>query len=492
MRFSDWKQNQNLSVVNLMLDPRNPRLPEADVSLSQNEILRDLVRHEKVFELAKNIVEKGYYPGESIIVFPQNGKKYVVEGNRRVAALKLLISPEGAPKEDFKKFKALSAKVDSNEIRKVRAVIAPSREAAYPVMMDKHTQSIVEKWEPLMQAKLYKNLIDSGLPVDHISDEYKLPISRIRDLLRRYEMYSIACILDLPDEVLGKVNNPRVFPVTTLDRFFAYSEVLKFLGISFNENKELVGKISVNEFKKGYTKIVYDVATAEVKSRTVNNRKDMERYLREKFKENEIPNTKKKGSFTAQTFLGPGATKTKRTFKKKTTAKKMPRKSRGIIPSRIKCFLNNQRINDVYEELRKIKVESYPNAVGLVLRSFLEMSLDHYLNKAGHLTKLKQKEKEKRVKKGLAISRDWHPPLSEVIKYIVNDAPEIIDNKKVLVTLSKLVSEKDSIVSIDTMNQFVHNQYFAIDEPRLRTLWQQLEPVFEIILVEPEPEIGKN
>ena len=69
--FSKWKA-RDLVITRLNLDPLNPRLPEADEGMSQPRLLVELVEHEKVYELAKKIVEKGYYPTESLIVVEEN------------------------------------------------------------------------------------------------------------------------------------------------------------------------------------------------------------------------------------------------------------------------------------------------------------------------------------------------------------------------------------------------------------------------------------
>lgn len=120
--YSKWKV-RDLTITNLYLDPLNPRLPEADEGLSQRRLLEKLVENEKVYDLAKEIADKGYYPTESLIIVENDGKKYVLEGNRRLACLKLLFNPDAAPEKHKKKFQALSDRIDTNSIKKVRVAI---------------------------------------------------------------------------------------------------------------------------------------------------------------------------------------------------------------------------------------------------------------------------------------------------------------------------------------------------------------------------------
>lgn len=487
--YSKWKESQ-LTVTGLLLDPNNPRIPETDEALSQRGLLADLVENDKVYDLAKGIVENGYYPVESLIYVEDNGKKYVLEGNRRLAALKLLISPDMSPNKSWeRRFRALANRIDPNAIRKVKVIKAPSREAAAPAIMSKHTRNQVEGWSPLMQAKFYRNLVDSGLTVDEISEQYNLQVSEINKALQRYTMYSIACALDLPEDVAKTVQNPRKFPITNLDRLYENPKVNEFLGIKFNDNKELTGAVDVDEFKKAYAKIVTDIATGNIHSRNMNTTAEMTKYL-SSFDEQK-PDIKKKGKFTAETIL-TGSPKRK-TPTKSTSAKSKPKTKpipRSIIPTTFTCDVNNQRVNDVFNELKKLHVAQYPNAVALMFRSLLEMSLGYYLDRTGNLGSLVTKERNKREKGNQKLPKDWHPTLKQMLGYIVEDQSNVIKNPNLLKALRKILSQKKELLSIDTLDLLVHNQHFHPNDEDLRSFWRDLQGLFEIILVESDENNG--
>lgn len=487
--YRSWKET-TINVTSLLLDPQNPRIPESSDSVTQRALLADLLENDKVYDLAKNIMHNGYYPVEALIYVEEGSKKYVLEGNRRLAALKLLISPEVAPDKDWeRKFRSLGNRIDLflDTIRKVKTLRAPSREAAAPIIMSKHTRGQVENWSPLMQAKFYRNLVDRGLTVDEIADQYKFPVSEITDALQRYTMYSIACSLNLPADVAKKVHNPREFPVTNLERLYKNQKVVSFLGISFDEKRQLVGAIAIDEFRKGYSKIITDIAAGEVHSRNVNTTAEMEKYL-SSFG-TQTPDQTRKGTFTTENLL-EGAPKRTRPSSPPPRRRPAPKPiQRGIIPPDCSCDLNNQRINDVFNELAKLPVGRYPNAVALMFRSLLEMSLGYHLDRTGHLSVLVDKERERREKKGGVLPRTWHPTLTQMLQYLVADDDGIISNPNLTRALQKLISDKDSLLSIDTLNLFVHNQHFYPNEDGLRAFWPQLQGLFEIILVEPEIEL---
>ena len=89
-------RRENISIDLLLLSDGNPRL---DPSLGEDEAIFNMVndQNDKLFELASDIVKYGLNPLDTIGVYPSetyHGFYEVGEGNRRICALKLLISPE--------------------------------------------------------------------------------------------------------------------------------------------------------------------------------------------------------------------------------------------------------------------------------------------------------------------------------------------------------------------------------------------------------------
>lgn len=81
-------------VKDLRFDPHNPRLPE-DVERTQSEMFRFIVREVGVDDLLDSMSTSGLIEADPIIVRraeagEEVGHFYVIEGNRRLAALKLL------------------------------------------------------------------------------------------------------------------------------------------------------------------------------------------------------------------------------------------------------------------------------------------------------------------------------------------------------------------------------------------------------------------
>ena len=83
---------QRIPVGNLLLDGDNPRLPERLHRGSQSELLDFLHEQGLLEELAQSYLDNGFFQHEPLIVLQisKKGDFTVVEGNRRLAALKIL------------------------------------------------------------------------------------------------------------------------------------------------------------------------------------------------------------------------------------------------------------------------------------------------------------------------------------------------------------------------------------------------------------------
>lgn len=82
--------SQYLPVDDLHLDTKNPRIQQIAGALDEQSILKVLWSEFSVEELAWSIAENGYFPHEPLFVADEGGMLVVVEGNRRLAAVRVL------------------------------------------------------------------------------------------------------------------------------------------------------------------------------------------------------------------------------------------------------------------------------------------------------------------------------------------------------------------------------------------------------------------
>lgn len=84
-----------IELKSLVFDRKNPRLSEFGITekSKEEEILQILWDEMAVDELMYSIVSNGFWDYEPLIVIQEKGKIVTIEGNRRLAALKLLHNP---------------------------------------------------------------------------------------------------------------------------------------------------------------------------------------------------------------------------------------------------------------------------------------------------------------------------------------------------------------------------------------------------------------
>ncbi len=89
-------EKDGLPVRELSFDARNPRLVEyGDLSeLPESEHIKLLWKRMAVDEVLLSIATDGFWDYEPLIVCKEDGKWVVIEGNRRLAAVKILLSPK--------------------------------------------------------------------------------------------------------------------------------------------------------------------------------------------------------------------------------------------------------------------------------------------------------------------------------------------------------------------------------------------------------------
>lgn len=111
----------------LCFDRKNPRL-FLDGDLDESDLVERLWKEFAVDELALSIASNGYFEHEPLFVALENGKLVVVEGNRRLAAVRILVDGR------------LRAKVGATDLPRITA--ARRRELATLPVIERARQNI--------------------------------------------------------------------------------------------------------------------------------------------------------------------------------------------------------------------------------------------------------------------------------------------------------------------------------------------------------------
>ncbi|OTG88930.1 chromosome partitioning protein ParB [Acinetobacter sp. ANC 3813] len=177
-------QAELVELKDLFLDPENPRLP-SNVGRSQQEMLNYLAKYTSIEDLMNAIAENDYFAGEPLIAFKKDGKHFVVEGNRRLTALKLITDPHiiSSPGNRI-------LEISQNARHKpniIPVITVSSREAAIPYLGYRHITG-VKQWEPLAKARYIRSVlstVNQELPINDRLKEVANIVGNRRDHIRR-------------------------------------------------------------------------------------------------------------------------------------------------------------------------------------------------------------------------------------------------------------------------------------------------------------------
>ena len=152
----------------LYLDPENPRLADKGFSVeNQEEILRWLWRNKSVNELADSILANGFWDHEELFATEEGDRLIVVEGNRRLSAVKILSDPELRKKLGIQLARDPSERV-LDSIRTL-PVIHATRKELWGFVGFKHVNG-PQAWDSIAKAEyVFRMRRDFGLSLADIA-----------------------------------------------------------------------------------------------------------------------------------------------------------------------------------------------------------------------------------------------------------------------------------------------------------------------------------
>jgi hypothetical protein len=452
--YDKWPR-QKVKITDLFLDPENIRL-QVEVKSSQEALINDLFFNENAMQVLESIAANGFFPDEVPVVINEDKKLTVIDGNRRVAALKVLARPEIVPSKEIAIKEIL--KTANPSISEVEVVVAPDRDSVRHFLASKHTQNTRRPWRPLRQAYFYKAELERGKTVKDLRDDY--PTVDIGKFLRLINVHKIAKSIQYDSEQIAKkVNNERTFPSSTIERLYEDKQVRDFLGFDFDGDGEVKINIDKKEFEKGFKRVVQDVVEKAVDSRTLNNETSRKTYL-SNFPKSDIPNRTKDGKIiTSKDFNEASLAYTRRRTR--------------LAPKDVKFTLQSPGVRRMLKELQAIDYHKFPNASHDLLRSFLECSLKAYFDHCGNSIKPAKNKS--------------YVFLDDVLKAFKSEM-DANNNTQLSQVTQKIISDTTMLsYSAQAMNATNHNpSVFAIDK-EVEDAWDAMEKLFRYIL-DPKPK----
>lgn len=465
------------AVASLHLDAKNPRLGRETHARAPREIIQYLFEHDKAIDIARSIAIRRYFPNEPLLAIQEKDSLVVVEGNRRLAALKALREPgllEGAMQRQVERLSRLIE--DPADIVNVPVTLAPSRRATDRQIAGRHTGTPVLAWQAENRASFILDKLGEGYSNDELRDQLGFTLADIQAARQTRAIADMARSLELPEEVMAILEKPRVKLFTTLERIFDSSVGREYLKIEPDPDNGVRGTTTKKEFLKGFSKLVTDIALGHESSRTLNTNEDIASYFR-KLKPSERP-AKKQGSFVpADIIEGKSVASTGRATKAPEPAKKSKVLSKTVLPKNFKVRFGNDRLIDIRKELIRLKRDDYPNAGAVMLRVFFELSALDYLERIGELQTIKKKL-ETKMNGRLPFGT---PTMKQLVPEIVRIAKKKLNKNDALKVEKALRYDVSAPFTISELHNFVHQS----DMPSARDIlqfWSRTEPLFRLML----------
>jgi hypothetical protein len=214
---------------NLRLDLQNPRIPDESFE-SEEEVLEYLLDHADIQELIQSILTSGWLDYEPLIVLEQDN--VVLEGNRRLAALRILA--DEATRERFG-IELPEEPGPKSQPQMVRVRRVNSRSDARDYIGFKHINGPF-KWDALAKAKYAAEWLSDGATIDHVSRRLGDNHNTIRRLVNGWNVLQQALAEGFNREDTTK----KSFPFSHLYTAVARPNVRSYLGLSDDNLSEVL------------------------------------------------------------------------------------------------------------------------------------------------------------------------------------------------------------------------------------------------------------
>ena len=480
MATEGWSA-KSVSVASLHLDPKNPRLGRETLAQAPREILQYLFDHDKAMEVAESIAYRGYFMNEPLLAVLQDGKLVVVEGNRRLAALKALREPGLVEGPHAKKIQRLSRRIsDHSLIAKAPVIVAPNRRDTDRQVAGKHIGTPVLPWRAENRASFILDKLDEGYDNDELRDDLGFTLKDIQEARQTRAIADMSRSLDLPDEVKAKLENPHANILSTIERIFESTVGRDYLLVEPDAEHGIRGKTTKKEFIRGLSRLVSDIALGKQSSRSLNTNENIRSYF-ESWGPGEKP-LKKRGTFVpadivvgkstasspAKPEVSPKPARSKQTFK-------------TVLPADLKVRYGGERLADIRRELIKLKREDFPNAGAVLLRVFFEISVLDYLKRTGELDEIIARLKSK------GVLRHDMPEMKQMVPEIIRIARARLSRAEANQVEKAVRYDAAAPFSISDLHSFVHQAADLPGERDILQFWLRTEPLFRLML-EHDPE----
>lgn len=487
-----------MNINKLLLDVDNPRFPTS--AENQRDAIAKMLelQYDRIYRLAKDIVARGLDPSENVLVYPsedENGFYVVAEGNRRVTALKLLLSPKLAPNEkiikSFEKLKITQAK----DIKVIENCVLFDNDDYEHWVNLKHTGqnggvgrvewTAPEKARHMARngKQSYGNQLFTFLELN--SDYYKNILEK-KKILRITNITRLFGDLKVRDYFNLKSINGILYCYQPYQRF--QSQLNNILDVMVEEDDKGKACFTVNRIRSQDDRVTF-IAEQNVKASEVVLKKPWSLLESnpglsdEDDKEDGNSSDAKFGDSSEGDSFSDKVSKDKEYSEDKNASDPKPeqdedQKSKGkgknppkidrnnLIPSYVRLnFRGHKKCSRIFIELKShLTFDVTPNAISILLRIFVDLSVSAFIED----NNIEPKEANR------------NPGLHDKV---IMCAHFLRDKKKMsgsqctaVITHSSQITKQNG-----SLQQYVHNPHLILSKEAVNTEWDNFETLLSLI-----------
>lgn len=501
-----WKPPKLISVTKLDVDQENFRIGSQP---TQEAAIRAMIEEQgpRLVRLARDIGADGLSPAEALMVIPSPtaaGRFVVLDGNRRVTALKLLAKPALAKGTRFAAaYGRAAAKYKDRRPRKVQCSVFASRGEADPWITRRHAPDLGgrghEHWTSVArqrQKAAQGRPIHAGVVILDYAERRRL----------------------VPDEVHALLSRNRS---TNVQRLFQARDVTKALGIRVTDGRVLYGNGDREAGDALVARLLQALAEPKQPVSGIINSKAREIFLKphlpfavlgpfpadqddglddlalvdedldedvdedldedlddgEADESGEVDGRSEAASAggAAGNGNGDGAGSAKADAAGANSPQDRPARRRrrqklAAASSRLALAVPEGRLARLYDEAQKLNVVATANCGAFLTRVFVELSTELFLDAFVRVQDHFPPNFRSWSYKGIALGRKVEIALGK----LEAEGP-LAD----LEWVRRAVSDSNALHSIDTLHQYIHNRSFNATPEEILETWDRWHPFLE-------------
>ncbi len=427
-------------ISDLVLDTKNPRFGNI---AGQSAILKYFSADPKTKALAKDIAQIGYSPLDRIIVVPRGKRYVVVEGNRRIAAAKLLISPRAAVGPKEKKFFENISKGATAAPLTADCVVLGSREEARPWIKRKHSGQLngvgTVDWGVLEQARFD---LEGG------------------------EVGRYSHLLTLVDSELKLTHNDTPTGVlAVLERVLKSKALANSWKTKFHPDGSITWGVTNADVSKLFLRVVADYRADKVSTRSINDESEQTTYVNALIAE--LFGKASPGGSGGHSSGGGGRASGGGSANGGSSGGRG--KALTLIEPKWTNPSTHFKVELLVTELQKLSYRIYPVSASGCLRALIETTAIWYRES------VMGQRPSRRDKLGTV--------LPSVLKHAQKNGSVTSSEAQKLL---QICGALDSPESVDALNGALHNPNHAADPASIKKLWNEIQSGISQLLVAAE------